>query len=63
MNTLTRKPSTPPEVKRTKLTRYNRFISAGYEVRLAEKQIKTTTRTLSKWAEELGMKMLKRTIP
>ena len=63
MNTLTRKPQVPVAVKRSKLLRYNRIVSAGYEVRIAEKQLKTTTRTLSRWAEELGIPMFKSTIP
>ena len=57
MNTLTRKPMVPTAIKREKLIRFNNIVKAGYEVRIAERRLKTTTRTLSRWAQELGIPM------
>lgn len=47
----------PTAVKREKLNRFNQIVSAGYDIRIAERRLKTTTRTLSRWSEELGIRM------
>jgi hypothetical protein len=45
----------PTAIKKEKLTRFNHIVAAGYEVRIAERRLKTTVRTLAKWSKELGL--------
>ena len=55
MKTRTRKPMVPTAIKKEKLTRFNHIVAAGYEVRIAERRLKTNVRTLAKWSKELGL--------